>query len=94
MKVLFLPEVSQQFVELVDVLYDKGYMSFLDQALDYSESLFREIQSTLPFKVHRKAPKWFSRFGKDMDYSVFPKMTIPPGMSSSTFTMLEAKPFI
>ena len=44
MKVLFLPEVSQQFVELVDVLYDKGYMSFLDQALDYSESLFREIQ--------------------------------------------------
>lgn len=30
MKVLFLPEVSQQFVELVDVLYDKGYMSFLD----------------------------------------------------------------
>lgn len=73
MKVLFLPEVSQQFVDLVDVLYDKGYMSFLDQALDYSESLFREIQNTLPFKVHRKAPKWFSRFGKDMDYSVFPK---------------------
>ena len=73
MKVLFLPEVSQQFIDLVSILYDKGYMSFLDQALAYSESLFREIQSSLPLKVHRKAPSWFNRFGKDMDYAVFPK---------------------
>lgn len=73
MKVLFLPEVSQQFIDLVGILYDKGYMSFLDQALAYSESLFREIQSSLPLKVHRKAPSWFNRFGKAMDYAVFPK---------------------
>lgn len=73
MMVLFLPEVSQQFIDLVGILYDKGYMSFLDQALAYSESLFREIQSSLPLKVHRKAPSWFNRFGKAMDYAVFPK---------------------
>lgn len=73
MKVLFLPEVSQQFIDLVGILYEKGYMSFLDQALAYSESLFREIQSSLPLKVHRKAPSWFNRFGKAMDYAVFPK---------------------
>lgn len=73
MRVLFLPEVSQQFVELVDVLYEKGYMGFLDQALDYSESLFREIQSSLPIKVHRKAPVYFERFGKNMEYAVFPR---------------------
>lgn len=73
MKVLFLPEVSQQFIDLVGILYDKGYMSFLDQALAYSESFFREIQSSLPLKVHRKAPSWFNRFGKAMDYAVFPK---------------------
>ena len=73
MKVLFLPEVSQQFIDLVGILYDTGYMSFLDQALAYSESLFREIQSSLPLKVHRKAPSWFNRFGKAMDYAVFPK---------------------
>ena len=73
MKVLFLPEVSQQFIDLVSILYEKGYMSFLDQALAYSESLFREIQSSLPLKVHRKAPSWFNRFGKAMDYAVFPK---------------------
>ena len=73
MRVLFLPEVSQQFIDLVGILYDKGYMSFLDQTLEYSESLFREIQSSLSLKVHRKAPSWFNQFGKDMDYAVFPK---------------------
>ena len=73
MKVLFLPEVSQQFIDLVGILYEKGYKSILDQALAYSESLFREIQSSLPLKVHRKAPSWFNRFGKAMDYAVFPK---------------------
>ena len=73
MRVLFLPEVSRQFIDLVGILYDKGYMSFLDQALEYSESLFREIQSSLSLKVHRKAPSWFNQFGKDMDYAVFPK---------------------
>ena len=44
MKVLFLPEVSQQFVELAELLYDKGYLSFLDDAIEYSDSLFRQIQ--------------------------------------------------
>ena len=73
MSVLFLPEVSRQFVELAEILYDKGYMNFLNTAIEYSESLFREIQSELPIKVHRKAPDWFNRYGKDMFYAVFPK---------------------
>ena len=60
MSVLFLPEISNQFVELAEILYDKGYMSFLDAAIEYSESLFREIQSNLPIKVHRKAPAYFN----------------------------------
>lgn len=73
MSVLFLPEISNQFVELAEILYDKGYMSFLDAAIEYSESLFREIQSNLPIKVHRKAPAYFNRFGRDMSYASFPK---------------------
>ncbi len=73
MRVLFLPEVSQQFLDLAEILYDKGYMGFLDDAVDYSESLFREIQTTLPFKVHREAPSWFDRFGKNMSFASFRK---------------------
>lgn len=72
MRVLFLPEVSRQFVELAEILYDKGYLSFLDSALEYSENLFRDIQSSLPMKVHRPAPAWFDRFGKGMSYAAFP----------------------
>ena len=64
MKVLFLPEVSQQFVELAEILYDKGYLSFLDDAIEYSDSLFRQIQRELPIRVHRDAPAYFNRYGK------------------------------
>ena len=73
MRVLFLPEVSQQFVELAEILYDKGYMSFLDTAVKYSEELFYEIQNLLPRKVHKKAPEYFNRFGRDMSYASFQK---------------------
>ena len=33
MRVLFLPEVVQQFLELAEILYDKGYLSFKDKAI-------------------------------------------------------------
>ena len=69
MKVLFLPEVSQQFVELAEILYDKGYLSFLDDAIEYSDSLFRQIQRELPIRVHRDAPAYFNRYGKGMSYA-------------------------
>ena len=73
MRVLFLPEVSQQFVELVDILYEQGYMSYLEYAIEYSETLFREIQSMLHLKVHREAPPYFDKYGKGMSYASFTK---------------------
>lgn len=51
MKVLFLPEVVDQFLELAEILYDKGYLGFKDAALAYSEELFLDIQTNLPIKV-------------------------------------------
>ena len=40
-KVLFLPEVVDQFLELAEILYNKGYLGFKDIAIimqsDYSE---------------------------------------------------------
>ena len=73
MRVLFLPEVVQQFLELAEILYDQGYMGFKDSAIDYSEDLFKEIHSTLPIKVHREAPEYFNRYGENMSYSSFTK---------------------
>ena len=58
MKVLFLPEVVNQFLELAEILYDKGYLGFKDAAQAYSEQLFREIQTSLPIKLKKGAPAY------------------------------------
>lgn len=73
MKVLFLPEVVDQFLELAEILYEKGYFGFEDAAQSYSEQLFRDIQEQLPVKVKKEAPIYFERYGADMFYSLFPR---------------------
>ncbi|MBR1949910.1 MAG: hypothetical protein IKK19_05760 [Bacteroidales bacterium] len=69
--VLFLPEVVNQFLELAEILYDKGYLGFKDAAINYSEQLFKDIQTYLPLKVKKDAPSYFKRYGNDLFYSSF-----------------------
>ena len=70
-KVLFLPEVIDYFLELADVLYDKGYFGFEETAIKYARELFQEIENELPRKQKKDAPKYFNRYGKGMYYAVF-----------------------
>ena len=42
-KVLFLPEVVNQFLELAEVLYMKGYLGFKEVAMEYAEQLFTDM---------------------------------------------------
>ena len=72
-KVLFLPEVVDQFLELAEVLYNKGYLGFKDIAIDYAEKLFRDIQANLHTKVKKNAPTHFDRYGQGIFYSLFPR---------------------
>lgn len=71
MKVLFLPEVVEQFLKLAEVLYDEGYLSFPDAALSYSEQLFLDIKNNLPIKLKKGAPSFFKRYGTNLFYSAF-----------------------
>ena len=71
--ILFLPEVVNQFLELSEILYDKGYLGFKDDAINYSEQLFKDIQTYLPFKVKKDAPSYFKRYGNNLYYSSFSK---------------------
>ena len=73
MKVLFLPEVVDQFLELAEILYNNGYLGFKDAAQAYAEQLFRDIQNKLPIKVKKGAPAFFERYGTDLYYSTFPR---------------------
>ena len=70
-KVLFLPEVVEQFLEVAEVLYQKGYLGFKEVAVEYSERLFKDIQTNLPLKVKKDAPSYFKRYGNDLFYSSF-----------------------
>lgn len=71
-KVLFLPEVVSQFLELAEILYAKGYLGFKEIAIDYAESLFQDIKVNLPYKLRKDAPEYFDQYGKDLYYSLFP----------------------
>ena len=71
-RVLFLPEFIDQYLEISEVLYDKGYLNFKDSAKKYAESLLIDIQTNLPIKVKKDAPPYFERYGKGLFYSSFP----------------------
>jgi hypothetical protein len=73
MKVLILPEVRQYLNELSQILYDKGYFSYLETSEKYMGELFEAIKTTLPNRQKRYAPLYFERYGKDMYYSTFRK---------------------
>ena len=71
MKVLILPEVVNQFLELAETLYNKGYLDYKETAIAYSEQLARDIQSFLSIKVKKGGPSYFQRYGNDLFYSAF-----------------------
>ena len=72
-KVLFLPEVVDQFLELAEVLYNNGYLGFKESAIACAEQLFKDIQHDLPLKVKKDAPSDFKGYGQGLFYSLFPK---------------------
>lgn len=71
MKVLFLPEVRNYFEELSVILYQKEYFGFFENALQYADELFSEIEYDLPYKPKKIAPKYFERYGEGLFYATF-----------------------
>ncbi|MBR4757364.1 MAG: hypothetical protein IK084_01010 [Bacteroidaceae bacterium] len=72
-RVVALPEVRKYFAELMQILYDKGYFSFEDYAIEYVTDLFADIEQNLPTKSKKPAPAYFERYGKNMFYASFRK---------------------
>jgi hypothetical protein len=73
MNVLFTPELKDYFDELEDILYDKGYYSFKAKAKQYVEELINDIETNLPAKRHKPAPKYYDKICKSMYYASFIK---------------------
>ena len=72
-RVVALPEVRAYFADLMQILYDKGYFSFEDDAVEYVTDLFADIEQNLPTKSKKPAPAYFERYGKNMFYAMFRK---------------------
>ena len=73
MNVLFTPEIEDYFDELEDILFDKGYYSFKEKAKQYVEDLIKDIETNLPTKRHRPAPRHYDKICKGMYYASFNK---------------------
>jgi len=73
MNVIILPQVLDYLDELVYTLYQKHYFSYLDLSLNYVDELLSEIETDLPVKKHKPAPKYYDRYGKDLYYATFRK---------------------
>ncbi|MDR2907388.1 MAG: hypothetical protein LBU91_05310 [Bacteroidales bacterium] len=71
--VLFTQEMRQYFKDLVPVLYENKYFSFEEFAHDYVDKLFYDIKNSLPLHLHKPAPEYFNRYGKNMHYATFKK---------------------
>ena len=67
------PEVKQFLNNIITILYEEGYFVFEETAKKYVDDLIDDIQTNLPTKQHRPAPKRFDKYGKNMEYAVFKK---------------------
>ena len=73
MNVIVIPEVLEYIESLIPLLYEKGYFIFEETAQKYVDELYDDIQVTLPTRVHKPAPKYFDKYGKNMEYAGFKK---------------------
>lgn len=51
MRVIALPEVREYLMELINVLYEKEYFGFEENAQKYVEELFLDIKNNLPLNL-------------------------------------------
>lgn len=73
MKVLIIPEVRLYFYELQLILYEKDYFGYPEDAERYIKELIEDIEKNLSKKRSKAAPNFFKKYGKDLEYTSFPK---------------------
>ena len=73
MNVIILPEVLEYLDDLVFILFKNEYFGFLETSINYVDELIDDITLLLPIKLHKPAPIYFDKYGKEMDYAIFRK---------------------
>ena len=73
MRVVLLPDVLLYLEELTHKLYFNHYFGFEGSAREYVDELIDFIRDELPHLHRKAAPRYFDRYGQDMDYVTFRK---------------------
>ena len=73
MTVLAIPDVLEYLNNLVIILYEKEYFSYEEEAQKYVDDLADDIFDNLPKKLHRPAPNYYNKYGKNLFYACFTK---------------------
>ena len=73
MNIIILPKVLVYLDNLVFILFEKEYFGFLDTSQRYIDDLVDDIKTSLPVRLHKPAPSYFDKYGKNMEYAVFRK---------------------
>ena len=73
MKIIAIPKVQHYLDTLKTILFEEEYFGFEESAIKYVNDLFDDIIATLPLCPHKPAPKYFDKFGKNMEYAIFRK---------------------
>ena len=71
MKIIALSKVRRYLEDLKWILFENEYFGFEDTAQKYVDDLFFDIKTNLPTKLHKPAPKYFDKYGENMEYAVF-----------------------
>lgn len=71
MKIVFASEVEEDLYELVTILVEKGYLGTYSFAISYVEDLIADIEQNIHTKLKKKAPVFFERYGKAMQYVIY-----------------------
>lgn len=72
-RVLFTPQVRKYFNTLIPVLYKLEYFSYLDGSKKYVKGLIDDIIAGLPTCLHKPAPPYFDKYGRNTYYAMFRK---------------------
>ena len=68
MVVRYLPEVEIYLFELIELLYNKNYFSFPDQAINYVFKMRQYIESSIAI-AHKH--EYFARYGENLLYIIY-----------------------
>lgn len=69
--VIYSKSVWLYFYELIEILLEEDYFSFLDTALDYVARIQPFIEENICTAPHHPAPEYFSKYKSGMKYIAY-----------------------